>query len=93
MSCLLYDIAIEPLAETIWRTNLKEFRIQGIEKKILVSMFTDNTMVYMNENDDMRLLEDSIKSFCEVSTTKFNKEKSEILLIGTKKYRDKVTSN
>jgi len=90
MSCLLYDIAIEPLAETIQKTNLREFRIQGIEERILVLMFADDTMIYMNENDNTKPLEDSIKRFCEVSTAKFNEEKSEILPMGTKKYRDDV---
>jgi len=53
-------------------------------------MFAGDTMIYMNENDDTKPLENTIKSFCEVFTAKFNEEKSEILPMGTKKYRDEV---
>jgi len=84
MSCLLYNIAIEPLAEMIQKINLRGFRIQDIEEIILVSMFVDDTIIYMNKNNDTKLLENSIKSFCEVSTTKFNEEKSKILPMGIK---------
>jgi len=90
MSCLLYDIAIEPLAESIRKSSLEDFKIQGLEEKVLVSLFTDDTLVYMNENDNKKTLEQIIRNFCEASTAKFNNEKSEILLIGTKEYRNNV---
>ena len=38
MSYLLYDIVIEPLAETIQKTDLRGFKIPGIEERILVLM-------------------------------------------------------
>ena len=44
----------------------------------------------MNENDNKKTLEQTIRNFCEASTAKFNNEKSEILLIGTKEYRNNV---
>ena len=53
-------------------------------------MFADDTMIYMNENDNIRPLENAIKDFCEASTAKFNEEKSEILPMGTKEYRNEV---
>jgi len=90
MSCLLYDIAIEPLAESIRKSSLEDFKIQGLEEKVLVSLFTDDTLVYMNENDNKKTLEQIIRNFCEASTAKFNNEKSEILLIGTKEYRNNI---
>jgi len=90
MSCLLYDIAIEPLAESIRKSSLEDFKIQGLEEKVLVSLFADDTLVYMNENDNKKTLEQIIRNFCEASTAKFNNEKSEILLIGTKEYRNNV---
>ena len=90
MSCLLYDIAIEPLAESIRKSSLKGFRIQGLEERVLVSLFTDDTLVYMNEDDNKKTLEKAIRNFCKASTAKFNDEKSEILPIGTKEYRNNV---
>jgi len=46
------------------------------------------TLVDMNKNDNKETL--AIKNFCEVSTAKFNDEKSEILPIGIKEYRDNM---
>jgi len=90
MSCLLYDIAIEPLAELIRKSSLEDFKIQDLEERVLVSLFADDTLVYMNENDNKKTLEQTIRNFCETSTAKFNNKKSEILLIGTKEYRNNV---
>jgi len=90
MSCLLYDIAIEPLAESIRKSSLEGFKIQGLEERVLVSLFTDDTLVYMNKKDDNKILKQTIRNFCEASTAKFNNKKSEILPIGTKEYRNNV---
>ena len=90
MSCLLYDIAIEPLAKSIRKSILKDFKIQGLEEKILVSLFADDMLVYMNENDNKKTLERIIENFYEVSTAKFNNQKSEILPMGTKEYRNNM---
>jgi len=90
MSCLLYDIAIELLAESIRKLSFGGFKIQGLEERILISLFANDTLVYMNENDNKKTLEQIIKNFCEASTAKFNDEKLEILLIGTKEYRNNI---
>ena len=90
MSCLLYDIAIEPLAESIRKSSLKGFKIQGLEERVLVSLFADDTLVYINEDDNKKTLEQAIKNFCKASTAKFNDEKSEVLPIGTKEYRNSI---
>ena len=90
MSCLLYNIAIEPLAEMIRKSTLKGFRIKGIQERTLVSLFADNTLVYMNKTDKKQMLENIINTFYKASTAKFNKEKTEILPIGSKTYRKLV---
>ena len=90
MLCLLYDIAIEPLAESIRESPLKGFKIQGLEERVLISLFADDALVYINENDNKKTLEQAIKNFCEVSIAKFNDEKSEVLPIGTKEYRNSI---
>ena len=87
MSCLLYNIAIKLLAETIRKSALEGFKIQGLEKRILVLLFMDDILVYMNGNDNKKTLEQTIKNFCEAFMAKFNNEKSEILPVGTKEYR------
>jgi len=62
MSCLLYNIAIKLLAETIRKLALEAFKIQGLEKRILVLLFMDDILVYMNENDNKKTLEQTIKT-------------------------------
>jgi len=69
---------------------LKGFKIQGIQEKILVSLFADDTLVYMNKKDKRQTLEKMINTFCKASPAKFNKEKTEILPIGSEKYRKQV---
>jgi len=90
MSCLLYNIAIEPLACTIRASKLKGYKIKYTPIKVLISMFADDTLIYMNANDDYRILEETIETFCTASTAKFNKEKTEYLPIGPKDFRDQV---
>ena len=90
MSYLLYDIAIEPLAESIRKSALKGFKIQGLQDRILVSLFADDTIVYINENNNKKILDQVVKSFCETSIAKFNDEKSEVLPMATKEYRDQM---
>jgi len=87
MSCLLYNIAIEPLAEIIRRSTLKGFRIKGIQERTLVLLFADDTLVYMNKTDKKQILENIINTFCKASIAKFNKEKTEILPVGSEKYK------
>jgi len=78
------------LAESIRKSSLEGFKIQGLEERVLVSLFIDDTLVYMNKKDDNKILEQTIRNFCKVSTAKFNNEKSEILPIGTKEYRNNI---
>jgi len=54
MSCLLYNIAIESLAEMIKKSTLKELRIQEIQEKTLLSLFADDILVYMNKNSKIQ---------------------------------------
>lgn len=84
ISCLQYNITIELLAKTIRKSILKDFKIQGLENRILVLLFADDTIVYINKSDDKKILKQAVKSFYETLMAKFNNEKSEVL-----SYRDK----
>jgi len=81
---------IKLLAKSIRKLSLGDFKIQGLEERILISLFADDILVYMNKNDNKKTLEQVIKNFCKASTAKFNNKKSEILPIGTKEYRTNV---
>jgi ribonuclease HI/exonuclease III len=90
MSCILYNLAIEPLAENLRRSELKGLQIPGIQKKVLTSLFADDTLVYLGKDDDMKVLKQVIDRFCLASTAKFNIEKTECLPLGNKQQREKI---
>ena len=41
LSCLLFDIAIEPLAETIRKSDPTGFKIPGNNRRIIATLFAD----------------------------------------------------
>ena len=90
MSCILYDLAIEPLAEALRRSDLKGIEIKGNVEKLLVNLFADDTLVYLRENDNINVLEKVIEVFCTASTAKFNMDKTEILPIGKREFRERM---
>src|SRR5882672_11188404 len=90
MSCLLYNLAIEPLAVALRAsTKLKRMQIRD-HAKLIAKLFEDDTLVYLGSNDKFSDLEDIINLFCKASTAHFNMEKTEALLIGLPAYIDNV---
>jgi hypothetical protein len=45
LSCLLFDLAIEPLATMIRNSNLAGYTIPGLTNKLVTSLFADDTSV------------------------------------------------
>lgn len=90
MSCLLFNLAIEPLAEMLRRSPLKGIKIPGAAAKLIVKLFADDTQLYLSKKDK---LEDAMviaEKWCQASTAKFNEGKTEVLPIGTAHYRRNV---
>ena len=77
MSCLLYNFAIEPLAESIRKSTLQGIQVEGMVRRLLVTLFADDTLVYLREDDDFKTLEKLLQRFCLASTAKFNLNKTE----------------
>lgn len=48
LSCHLFDIAIEPLAETLRKSNLIGFQIPGESRRVIATLFADDTTVYLS---------------------------------------------
>ena len=64
MSCLLYNLAIEPM-ETALRASTKIKRIKITNHaKLITKLFSEDTLVYLGKNDKFRDLEDIINLFC-----------------------------
>lgn len=65
ISCLLYNLAIEPLANLIKKSNIKEgIKIDKKKENLKISLYADDTIVYLREKDSMQELERIIERFC-----------------------------
>jgi len=91
LSCLLFDLAIEPLACALRNSDkLKGYNIPGITDKIIVNLYADDTTIFLSELDKYSDLETILSKWCCASGAKFNLEKTEIIPIGTKTHQNRV---
>ena len=90
MSCILFNLGIEPLAANIRRSNVKGIEIPNLNESVKVSLFADDTTVILAENDSFGELTALLQRWCSVSGAKFNVEKTEIIPIGSAEYRKSV---
>lgn len=87
MSCLLFNLAIEPLASMLRRSSLRGFNIPGVRDRILAALFADDTVVYLHEDDDYGDLVHILRKWCSASRAKFNEEKTDHIPVGTLEFR------
>lgn len=90
MSPLIFDLAIEPLANALRKSHLKGYDIPGQTERAIAGFFADDTTVYLSKEDKFSDLVKILDLYCTASTAQFNKSKTEILPIGTKEYRQQV---
>jgi hypothetical protein len=93
LSRLLFDLAIEPLAEALRQSDLKGFKVRGKQEKLITTLFTDDTIVYLDADDDFGSLMDVLQEWCTAAGAKFNINKTEMIPIGNIAYRDRVRAN
>ena len=88
LSCLLFDLGIEPLAAAIRNSPNNGIPMDNAPENIKCKLFADNTMVYLDENDCLKTLEThALNPWCEVSGAVFNVAKTEIIPFGSNEYR------
>lgn len=87
LSCLLFNLAIEPLAAMLRRSPLQGFQVPGVPDKILEQLYADDTTVCLSEHDDFTEMQHILTLWCSASGAKFNISKTEILPVGTQEYR------
>ena len=90
LSCLLFDLAIEPLACILRKSNLVGFQVPAYQERLVVQMFADDTTVFLSEHDNFEYLEDLLKKWCRAARAKFNVNKTEVIPIGTLEYRNRL---
>lgn len=92
MSCILFDLAIEPLAASMQNSTLRGYEIPGCEEKLVANLFADDTTTFLSERDDMGTLQTLLDDWCIAAKAKFNISKTEMIPIETKEFRVKVTT-
>ena len=93
LSCLLFDLAIEPLACKLRNSDdLEGLTFPGKEGRLIVNLFADDTTLYLSQNDKFNTVENILNDWCEVSGAKFNIEKTEIIPIGTETHRREIVN-
>lgn len=91
LSCLLFNIAIEPLAAAIRASSeIKGIPIPGTKKSLKIKLFADDTTVFLSETDSIDKLQTILEDWCEVSGAKFNIEKTEIIPLGDTAQRNEI---
>ena len=91
LSCPLFDLAIEPLACMIRNDpNIKGITIPGIKEAIKIKLFADDTSIFLNKDDSLDHLQTILNRWCELSGTRFNIEKTEIIPMGSERHRKQV---
>ena len=94
LSCLLFDIAIEPLAENIRKSReITGIQIPGRRDFLKVGMFADDTSTYLSKNDKIEDLQAILRKWCSVSGAKFNIEKTEIIPLGSREQRSEIINS
>ncbi|KAK0430125.1 hypothetical protein EV421DRAFT_1660755, partial [Armillaria borealis] len=74
----------------LWSSNLQGIQIPGSIEKLIISLFVDDTTVYLGQNDSFDQLTGILATWCKVSKVKFNVGKTEIIPIGSKDFHDRV---
>ncbi|KIM85018.1 hypothetical protein PILCRDRAFT_49987, partial [Piloderma croceum F 1598] len=72
------------------KSDLNGYQIPGSDEDLKTTLFADDTTVFLAESDSYDTLLAILTLWCRASGARFNVNKTEILPIGTKTYRDHV---
>lgn len=92
LSCLLFDIAIEPLAEMLRKSSLKGLEVPSSTEHLIAKLFADDTTTFLHEDNDVASLMNILDVWCLASGAKFNIVKTQIIPIGQKSFHQKVSN-
>ncbi|KAI0335408.1 hypothetical protein GY45DRAFT_1221604, partial [Cubamyces sp. BRFM 1775] len=90
VSCLLFNIAIEPLAAALRKSALRGISLPGAPERLVAKLFADDTTAFLGPGDDYTEIVRVTDTWCRGSGAKFNLGKTEFIPIGTKEFRDRV---
>lgn len=90
MSCLLFNIVIESLAQMLRSSNLKGIELEEIAERLITTLFADDTTVYLSEEDSFQDLQEILKEWCSASDASFNIPKTVIVPVETEEHRNDI---
>lgn len=90
LSCLLFDLAIEPLSAMIRKSQITGFKIPRCDEVLKAVLFADDTTVYLSRRDDFKDLQAVLDTWCSAAKARFNISKTEVIPIGTKTFRKEM---
>ncbi len=90
LSCLLFDLAIEPLSAMIRKSRIKGFDIPRCDETLKAVLFADDTTVYLSSHDDFGVLQEVLDTWCSAAKARFNIGKTEIIPIGNPAFREEM---
>jgi hypothetical protein len=90
LSCLLFNLAIEPLASMLRGSNMRGYSIPDVAEKAVVQLFADDTTAYLSEHNSFEDLKKILDKWCLASGARFNVAKTEIIPFGNLKYRERL---
>ncbi len=92
LSCLIFDLAIEPLAIALRKSNLRglEMSHNGDVHTFLATLFADDTTVVLSEHDSFQDLEKILDEWSIAAKAAFNVQKTEIIPIGSPTFRSRI---
>ncbi len=93
LSCLLFNLAIEPLVKILRKSNLKGLEVPGSKERLIAKLFADDTTTFLQEEDDFEELVKILNDWCLASGARFNVDKTQIIPIGSKDFRSNVLNN
>ncbi|KAH9853530.1 hypothetical protein C2E23DRAFT_704431, partial [Lenzites betulinus] len=71
-------------------STLEGFAIPGTNEKLVSALFADDTTAFLREDDSFGELMTLLDGWCLASRARFNNDKTEVLPVGTKTYREMV---
>ncbi len=90
LSCLLFDLAIEPLSAMIRKSTIKGYNLPKCDEVLKAVLFADDTTVYLSHLDDFNTLQKLLDTWCSAAKARFNISKTEIIPIGEPEYRSEM---
>ncbi|KAL1948189.1 hypothetical protein VTO73DRAFT_12264 [Trametes versicolor] len=94
-SCVIINgarMAIEPLACALRQSTLRGILIPGDVDRLIANLFADDTTVFLGEGDDYSAALAPTEVWCRASRARFNLQKTEVIPVGTKEYRERVVA-